>query len=387
MNHETLTHRERVIRAIRHQPVDRMPIDLGMHYSTGISAFAYWNLREHLGLSTDSIDVPDMVQFLARVDTDILERFHCDCMLLQPRWSKSNRWNPRGHYNFSIPCTAEPKFNAEGEWIVERNGKSMRMPAGGFFFDGDWPDFNEETGNAFIAQAAREAERIYKETDYATMLMAFGGYFSSHIDSLCKMLTDPDEIHALNEKMCQEDLLKAELIIKSMGKYIQGICLNSDLGSQSGPFCRPSVYAELCAPYVKRLCKFIHENSDCKVFLHCCGSVKPMIPILIDSGIDILNPVQISAKNMNPQQLKQEFGDDLTFWGGGCNTQEVLWSGTPAQVDAHVRELVNVFKPRAGFVFNQVHNIMGDVPPQNIVAMFDAAYAESFYEAGVQVAT
>ena len=164
-----------------------------------------------------------------------------------------------------------------------------------------------------------------------------------------------------------------------MGEYIQGICLNSDLGSQAAPFCRPSVYAELCAPYVKRLCTFIHENSDCKVFLHCCGSIKPMIPILIDAGVDILNPVQISAQNMEPRQLKQEFGDKLTFWGGGCNTQEALWRGTPAQVAANVRELVSVFKPGSGFVFNQVHNIMGNVPPQNIVAMLDTAYAESFY--------
>jgi uroporphyrinogen decarboxylase len=134
---ETMSSRERVLAAINHKPLDRVPIDLGMHFSTGISAFAYWNLREYLGLSTDAIEIVDMVQFLARVDEDILKRFHCDCILLKPRWKKTHRWNPRGRYVFHIPETAQPRQNERGEWVVERNDR-MRMPQGGFFFDGDW---------------------------------------------------------------------------------------------------------------------------------------------------------------------------------------------------------------------------------------------------------
>jgi uroporphyrinogen decarboxylase len=133
------------------------------------------------------------------------------------------------------------------------------------------------------------------------------------------------------------------------------------------------------APYDKRLCKFIHENSDCKILLHSCGSIKSLIPIFIESGIDILNPVQISAQNMKPSELNDEFGEKMAFWGGGCNTQEVLWQATPAGVAENVKELTKVFKPGSGFVFNQVHNVMGDVPPENIVAMLDTAYAESAY--------
>ncbi|HBQ63829.1 MAG TPA: hypothetical protein DD727_02670 [Clostridiales bacterium] len=164
-----------------------------------------------------------------------------------------------------------------------------------------------------------------------------------------------------------------------MGGFIQGICVNSDLGSQRGPFCRPSLWEELCAPYLKEFCSFVHRNSDFKIFHHCCGSIRPFIPSLIDCGIDMLNPVQISADNMDPAELKRDFGSGITFWGGGCDTQRVLSTGTPEEVAANVRELTRIFKPGGGFVFNQVHNIMGNVPPENIITMLDTAYEESFY--------
>jgi uroporphyrinogen decarboxylase len=152
---------------------------------------------------------------------------------------------------------------------------------------------------------------------------------------------------------------------------------------QQGLMCRPSVLEECVAPYIKKLCDFIHRNSDIKVFMHNCGAIRPLIPMLIDCGIDVLNPVQISAADMEAGQLKREFGDRIIFWGGGCDTQNVLGVGTPAQVADNVRTLVRAFKPGGGFVFNQVHNIMGNVPPQNIVALLDTAYQESFYQPAV----
>lgn len=376
-----MTSRERVIRTLRRQKVDRMPIDLGMHYSTGISAFAYWNLREHLGLSTDNIVIPDMIQFLARVDEDVMQRFHVDCILLHPGWQQTHRWRPRGaagRYDFVIPKTAQPQLQPDGSWLLQRNGASLCMPAGGFFFDGGWPGFSDDTT---LDRTAREAERIYKETPYATFWMGFGAYFSQDPDWLCRMIEEPEKILEENEAQCQRDIEYAGLAIETMGKYVQGFCLNSDLGAQNGPICSLAHYQQFSAPFVKRLCDFIHRNSDCKTFLHCCGSIKPLIPTLIDSGIDALNPVQISASNMDPRQLKSELGNKIVFWGGGCNTQAVLGRKTPQEVAQHVRELVSIFKPGGGFVFNQVHNIMGDVPPENIVAMLDTAYAESFYSA------
>jgi uroporphyrinogen decarboxylase len=123
----------------------------------------------------------------------------------------------------------------------------------------------------------------------------------------------------------------------------------------------------------------VHENSDIKLFLHCCGSIKPLIPGLIEAEVDILNPVQISAADMDPAELKREFGDKLTFWGGGCNTQNILGFSDEATVRQNTKDLTGIFKPGGGFVFNQVHNIMGNVPPQDIIAMFDEAYKNSFY--------
>ena len=164
-----------------------------------------------------------------------------------------------------------------------------------------------------------------------------------------------------------------------MGGYIQAIAINSDLGTQNNVMCNPDVYAELCAPFVKDFCDFVHRNSDCKVFLHSCGSIRRVMPILIDCGVDIFNPVQISAQGMDPTELKKEFGNKATFWGGGCDTQNILGTASPEQVRKNVRMLTEIFKPGSGFVFNQVHNIMGNVSPENIVAMLDEAYEQSWY--------
>lgn len=376
---ETMTPRERVCNAILHRPTDRMPIDLGVHFSTGISAFAYRNLREQLGLSTDGIVLIDPVQCLARVDEDILERFHCDCMILRPGFSGRNHWSPRAPFNFSIPDDMKPKLDERGQWIVESEKGRMRMPKNGYFFDGDWLSFYDGSeGSPQFDATVREAERIYKDTPYFTMFMELSAYFDGSMDGLCDMLTDPEDILEKNEHALQANLKRAGAIIDRMGSWIGGIALNSDLGMQQGPLCNPAVYDALSAPFLKRFCDFIHRNSDLHIFLHSCGSILPLLPTLIDCGIDILNPVQISAANMDPQTLKARFGDKLTFWGGGCNTQAVLNTGTPEQVADNVRTLTRIFKPGGGFVFNQVHNVMGDIPPENIVAMLDTAYEEAW---------
>lgn len=380
-----MTSRERVVRTLNHEPVDRMPIDLGSHFSTGISAFAYWELREHLGLSTDSIEVVDPAQFLARVDDDILERFHSDCILLHPFWPKTMRWNPRGKYEFTIPAPMSPKKNDEDDWIVGETHpdgtQQMRMPAGGFFFDGGWMGsgyWHGKSGDERFAEVAREAERIYKETPYATNYMGFSSYFGG-VGQGIRMLTEPDAVLEENERTCESSIKSFRKFNDAIGQYIQLVSVGDDMGMQKGPLCRPEHIERFCGPFYKRFCDFVHENSDIKVYMHNCGSIKPLIPMIIDWGIDALNPVQISADNMDPRELKEEFGDRITFWGGGCDTQNVLGVKTPEEVAQNVRELVSIFKPGGGFVFNQVHNIMGNVPPENVVAMLDTAYANSFY--------
>ena len=378
MQRETMTSRERVIKTINHEPVDRVPIDLGIHYSTGISAFAYWNLREHLGLSTDNIEIIDLNQFLARVNTDILERFHCDCMLLNPGSLKTMRWNPRGKYNFTIPKQASPKLLSDGSWMLSPAYK-MVMPEGGFFFDALRNNDNVESEEERLERYAKEAERIFKDTEYYTMYVGYGAYFSHDIDWMLKTVTAPEEIIEENERIHKMQIRSVQKVIDLMGNYIQAVAINSDLGTQIGPLCNPSVYDDLCAPYVKKFCDYVHQNSDLKVFMHSCGSIRRFLPTLVECGVDIFNPVQIMASEMDPAELKKEFGEKVTFWGGCCNTQHVLNSDNPEDVAQNVRELVNIFKPGGGLVFNQVHNVMGDIPPENIIAMLDTAYEESFY--------
>ena len=378
-----MTSRERVLRAINHEPVDRVPIDLGSHMSTGISMFAYWNLREHLGLSTDNIRIPDMVQCLAYVDLDILERFHCDCILLEPPYPRTMRWNPRDKYTFTIPAAANPLQSDNGDWIISKDEESMRLPAGGHFFDGAWlSNWGEGTEDDRIALYAKEAERIFKETQYATNLVGYShglglaSYGAGSINDAIRAFDEPEKVHEDREAWLANSIQRMGKIIDSFGQYIQLVTMCDDMGSQNGPMCNPSYVEDFCMPYYKRFCEFVHGNSDIKIFLHNCGSIKPLIPMLIDAGVDVLNPVQVSAGNMDPQELKDEFGDDICFWGGGCDTQNVLGTGTPEDVAENVRDLVGIFKKDSGFVFNQVHNIMGNVPPENIVAMLDTACTE-----------
>lgn len=380
---ETLTSRERVVRTLNREPVDRMPIDLGAHPSSGISAFAYKNLREYLDFDPGKIWVHDTVQMLACVDEDIRRRFHIDTIQLEPKWPALKPWTPRPGFTFQMPGGMPLELGESGDWIVERNNQRMRLPAGGYFFDGDWLcDWGGLGEDEAIAVYAREAERIHQETEYATMFTGYSygcgfGAFFGGMDHAVEMLEDPDLVKEQHETKLAGYIRRAGKAIDAFGPCVQMIAIGDDMGMQTGPMCRPSVLEDCTFPYIKRFCDFIHRHSDWKVFLHSCGSIRPLIPLMIDAGIDVLNPVQISAANMDPAGLKRDFGDRILFWGGGCDTQNVLGSAGPDEVRENVRSLVSAFNKGGGFVFNQVHNVMGDVAPENIVAMLDAAYEAS----------
>jgi uroporphyrinogen decarboxylase len=169
------------------------------------------------------------------------------------------------------------------------------------------------------------------------------------------------------------------MFIERMKDYVGAICIGGDLGGQQSPMVKPDVFADIIAPYLKTFCGFIHANSDYKIFLHSCGSIEPLLPVLIECGVDIINPVQISASNMDPMSLKRKYGKDIVFWGGGVDTQNVLSFKEPCDVAENVGHLTGIFKPGGGYVFCPVHNIMGDVKPENVIAAYDAAYENSFY--------
>lgn len=377
MNQETMTSRQRVLKAINHEQPDRMPIDMGVHFSTGISAFAYWNLREKLGMSTDNIELIDTVQCLARVDEDVISRFHIDTMLLNPSWKQPKWWNPRDKFNFKVPPSFNPVQNPDGGWKVEIGSDKLYMPAGGFFFDGAWPDYYCLDEKDKLDYFALNAERIYKETDKFTIFMGLSGFFGG-IEFACDMLTDPDIAIEVNEKLLIEQTAYFDRINARMGKYINAIELNSDLGMQNALMCSPDSYEEVVFPYLKKFCKHVHDTSDIKIFMHSCGAIAEALPFIIEAGVDIINPVQISANGMDPQTIKDKFGDRICFWGGGCETQTVFWQESPDFIKKHATELIRIFSKNSGYVFNQVHNIMGNIPPENIIALYDTAYENSF---------
>ena len=268
MNIETMTSRERVIRTLNREPVDRMPIDLGLYFGTGISAFAYWSLREYLGLSTDNIRVTDTVQFLARIDDDVQERFHSDCILLQPPWLETMRWNPRGKYEFTIPADMAPQRSEEGGWVVEKaypKGKSqrMRMPEGGFFFDGNWlgvSHWHNRSEDEWFAECAREAERIYKETPYATMFMRYA--FFGGINHAIRMQLEPDAVLEAGARACENHINSFRKVNDAMGEYLQLVMVGDDMGTQKSPICDPKDIDRFCGSFYKKFCDFVHENSD-----------------------------------------------------------------------------------------------------------------------------
>lgn len=378
MNTETMSRRQRVINAIEHKPVDRFPIDMGAHFSSGISAFAYWNLRKHLGLDCSNIELIDSVQMLARVEDDIIDRFHIDTKLLRARWKEPVRWNVRDEYVFNACKKLDPQLQPNGDYMVYVGDRKMRLPKGGFFFDGDWLQVGELNEDEEIAAVVEEANKMREDGDFFNMYMEYSAYFGG-IEEACDMYTDPDDVIELHEAQLKENIRHfSKLLVADKLDNIDCIALNSDLGVQNAPMLRPEMYEEFCLPYVKQFCDFIHRNSDKKIFLHSCGSIEPLIQYFIDAGIDVLNPVQISANNMEPDLLKKRYGDKICFWGGGCNTQQVLGMKTPDEVRENVRWLCSILGKDSGFVFNQVHNIMGNVPPENIVAMLDEAYACSF---------
>jgi uroporphyrinogen decarboxylase len=188
------------------------------------------------------------------------------------------------------------------------------------------------------------------------------------------LAADPAEAERLLDKLVEIHLEGLSKLLPAVGDYVDLIQLGDDLGMQQGPFFSPELFRKVFKPRYRTITRHIRRlKPHIKIFLHCCGGVYPLIHDLIEAGFEVLNPVQIAAKDMEPAKLKREFGKDITFWGGGCDTQTVLPCATPQQIRDHVRRNIDAFAPGGGFVFCQVHNILAEVPPENVVAMYEAA--------------
>ena len=393
--------RERVLTALRHQEADRVPIDFNGMASTGIMAIAYNRLKAHLGITGGETRVYDIGQQLAVPEPPILERFGVDVLPLphaslgldpaNPAWKP---WTLPDGSPAMVPSGFSPIRDERGDWLIldDERRVTSRMPAGGLYFDGLYHPLAEATNVAEIeafelpgisdeelAWLRREARRLSETTDKAIM-GHFGGNILESAQNLrgwdrfmMDMALEPKLAHALTQKLADHYVANLPRYLDAVGDYIQIIQMGDDLGTQRGPQLSPAMYRAIIKPRHRQVYQYVKEHSNLYIFLHSCGSIYALIPDLIETGVDILNPVQISAAGMDPARLKREFGRDVVFWGGGADTQHVLPNTTPAEVRQHVRELIEIFAPGGGFVFCQVHNVQANVPPENVVAMFEAA--------------
>jgi uroporphyrinogen decarboxylase len=403
--------RIRLHSAINHHSTDRIPVDLGATPSSGISMVAFQNLINHMGLDLNN-HVYDVIQEVTQPEMDFLNLFKVDVVDIGRFFNSSaGYWHPleiiKG-YPALYPHWFNPDQQQDGSWLAagrneERIGK---MPAGATFFDQlvfpyidgypdnykninndmarvSWggfgfPPFDRINEPGFWNMLREIVLQERSKTDKA-LLIGVGcnlfewGTFLRRIDNfLMDLYLDPLNVHKLLDQLLEMHLAFLAKVCDAVGDLVDVIKFGDDLGTNTGPFIPSEIYNEFFKPRHKIMCDFVKSKTQAHTMLHCCGGIYELIPELIDAGFEIINPVQINAINMEPERLKREFGKDITFWGGGINTQSILNRATPQQVKDHVKHNLEVFSKDGGFVFTTVHNIMPDVPPQNILAMFEA---------------
>ena len=404
-----MTSRERVLKAVNFEEPDRVPIDLGGTRASGINAVLYTELKRRMGIDTPT-KIHDSMQILAELELEVLDRLHVDVLPLEATTAKWADQDPGegvekrlfdGTTVFFPPGTHITE-EGDGSWVQHnKEGAAVaRMPKDGFYFDFLRPTMSGRRIDPDAFQPRRSvpdeelellrtrAKAIHENTDKAILgwgtsisLLGLSSLLSDNITQgaldewLCMLLTEKDAAHEMMGRYADAVIECLKLYHQAAGPYCfaWGIA-SDDAGTQLSGLIAPDLFAEMIQPHYRRVCDWVHANTEWKTFLHSCGSVYDYIPVWIDAGIDILNPVQISAVNMEPERLKREFGGRLVFWGGGCDTQRVLPRGTPDEVREHCRHNIGVFAPGGGFVFTQVHNIQQTVPVENVEAMFGAAY-------------
>jgi uroporphyrinogen decarboxylase len=380
-NPTRLTPRERVRMALDHREPDRIPIDLGATIVSSITRSSYLPLKQHLGLPIEEIKMLDYVQQLPYVDEALMERFGVDFRMVQ------------------LPAATAPDLNifVEGDYFafIDRWGSKLHMPReGGLYFDWvdfpiketsmaaldsyNWPRPDPQVLNVALGEQARE---LYEHSDYALVGSAVigGGIFEQPARTmglenfLMALVQEPAFADRLMEQILEIYIESCNNYLDEVGQYIDVFTYWDDVNTQDGWMIRPDLFRKMIKPKDRRLVEAIKKKTDAKIFFHGCGATFDLIPDLIEIGFDIINPVQVSARGMDTRRLKQTYGKDIVFWGGGVDTQQVLPFGKPEEVVEEVRRRIDDLAPGGGFVFAAVHNIQAYVPPENIVAAFDTA--------------
>jgi len=398
-----MTSRERVRLTLNHQEADRPAIDLGATSVSGTSAWTYAKLRKALGIDGGRVRAFDLFQMLAEIEPEVADALGCDFVMLPKETLvlglKYGEWKPFTFWDgqtFDVPADFNPKVCSDGSLetpFTPGQPHMMRMPKGGRFFD-SIPDPNQETmsiphlpesdwrfqeplEDGYLERERRKAEALFETSDKAIFaeppLHVPTGYGALHQWAL-KMMTDPDHCRTYMMRSAEATAKAYEQYMQAVGDYIEVIAINlADFGLQDREVFPPELFAEFYTPAWRLISDVIHRWPNVKVWIHCCGSVPNIIPYFIDAGVDILNPVQWTAAGMDLTHLKAQYGDRLSFWGGAVSTQKTMPFGTVEDVEREVRETLDIMAPGGGYVVNPIHNILPEVPVENIVALYRVA--------------
>jgi hypothetical protein len=414
-----MSSRERVNLSLNHQEPDHIAVDLGGSAVSGMHVNTVYGLRQALKLDPPGtpVKVVEPYQMLGEVQPDLMEALGIDVVGLgRPKnlfGYRNEGWKPWTTPQ-GVPVLVPDAFNTvpepNGDILMYPEGDrhapaSGRMPQGGFYFDTiirqdpiDDDKLNVEDNleefspipDEELKYLAGEAERLYTQTDKA-ILANFGGTAFGDIalvpapflkrpkgirdvaEWYMSTVSRRDYVYEVFERQCGIGIANLETIYDVVGDRPSAVFVTgTDFGTQNGPFISPKAYRDLYMPFHKRVNDWIHAHTAWKTFIHSCGSVRALIPDFITAGFDILNPVQCSAAHMEAVELKREYGEDITFWGGSVDTQRTLPFGTPDEVRREVRERIRIFGPGGGFVFNPIHNVQAQTPVENVLAMFEA---------------
>ncbi len=382
-----MTSRERILKALNHQIPDRVPIDLGGN-QTGIHKFAYQELIRHLGIP-DEVTIMDAVQQLARPCEAVLERFHVDTRYIAAGAASG----------FDGGIVTRERDGRIWHDLTDEFGVTWSMPDDQpYFMDithsplaeasledlADYPFPKGDDPGRFEGLRERALD-LKKNTPYAVVSGISGvvyeicWYMRGLERWFLDMVTRPEFCEALLDRTLKFWKDWFRVFLDEVGDVVDVIMIGDDLAGQRGPLFNPAFYRRVVKPRQSQIPQYIRSRTKAKIWYHTCGSCVEYIPDLLENGIDILNPVQISADNMDPVELKRRFGSQLCFWGGAIDTQHVLPSAAPDTIREHVRKNLDIWKPGGGYVFNNVHNVQAGIPPENIVALFGAAYEYGFY--------
>ena len=414
----TMTPRERLATTLNHREPDRLCLDFGAGFQTGMGVGAVHRLREALlGKNGHKVKVVEPYQMLGEIDEELRQALGLDVVGVHGSGTmfgfRLQDWKPLTLFD-GTPVLVPGQFNVtpadDGGWLMHPEGDtsfhpSAWMPRDAYFFDSlnrqqpldesrlDPADNCEEmciVSDDEVRHFAAGARHYHENSSYGIYMTLPGTAFGDialvpapwmkHPKGIrgiqewyMATVTNRDYVLRVFEHQCECALKTIEKLAAAVGDRVQvAFVSGTDFGTQNGQFCSAQTYRELYKPFHKAVNDQIHKLTKWKTFIHSCGSVVPFIPDFIEAGFDVLNPVQCSARGMDPRWLKREYGRELVFWGGGVDTQHTLPFGTPDDVYRQVRERIDIFAPGGGFVFNSIHNIQSNVPTANILAMFRA---------------